>query len=119
MSIDDETEEEARDRILRRIRTEGFEVAYEASLELMRDKNTPAQAKSAAVNATYRAAGAFGHRDEEGEDGEGKASLEEIRKALAQAYALRDSPSEADKPDDEDIEDEENEDNEGGSGIFD
>lgn len=102
MSIDDETEEEVRERVLRRIRSEGLEVAYEASLELMRDKNAPAQAKSAAVNATYRAAGAYGHRDGDCEDGEEKASLEEIQKALAQAYALQANASKADKPDDKD-----------------
>lgn len=94
MSTADETPEEAFERNLRRIQTEGLDAAVNASLDLMRDKNAPAQARSAALNATYRASGLFNRRDDDGEDGAGTPSLEDIKTALEELRALKSSVGE-------------------------
>lgn len=62
---DDDDEYGAKERVLRRIRTEGLEAATDAALKLLRDDKTPAQAKSAAVNAMYRAGGLFDRREDD------------------------------------------------------
>ena len=55
-----ETTEEAMLRNLKRIKTEGLDAATDAAFTLLRDPKAPAQAKSATINAIYRAAGLFG-----------------------------------------------------------
>lgn len=62
---DDITPEEALARTQVRIKTEGLEAATDAALKLLRDPKAPAQAKSATINAIYRASGLFGRTDDE------------------------------------------------------
>lgn len=59
--------EDALARNMLRIRTEGLDAATDAAISLLRDPKAPAQAKSATVNAIYRANGLFGSsaRDED------------------------------------------------------
>jgi hypothetical protein len=54
-----ETTEDAMLRNLKRIKTEGLDAATDAAFMLLRDPKAPAQAKSATINAIYRAAGLF------------------------------------------------------------
>jgi len=67
MSDEFEEPDEALARNMRRIKTEGLDAATEAALGLLRDPKAPAQAKSATINAMYRAAGLFARPDDEGE----------------------------------------------------
>jgi hypothetical protein len=60
----DESPSEALDRNMRRIRTEGLDAATDAAITLLRDPKAPAQAKSATINAIYRASGLLGRADE-------------------------------------------------------
>jgi hypothetical protein len=61
----DSTPEETLARNLRRIKTEGLDAATNAALQLLRDPKAPAQAKSATINAMYRASGLFGRTEED------------------------------------------------------
>lgn len=70
MTTKREESEEALRRNLQRIKTEGLDAATDAALCLLRDEKAPAQAKSATINAIYRAAGLFGR------PGEGDKELE-------------------------------------------
>jgi hypothetical protein len=63
----DESPSEALDRNMRRIRTEGLDAATEAAITLLRDPKAPAQAKSATINAIFRASGLLGRADEDAE----------------------------------------------------
>jgi len=58
--------------LLRRIRTEGIEAAYEAALDVCRDKKAPAPARATASGVLFRVAGLFNPR----EAGTGKQSYE-------------------------------------------
>lgn len=44
--------------------TEGAEAAYEAALDLCRDRDAPSQARSAAANSILRAGGYFDKQDD-------------------------------------------------------
>lgn len=46
-------------RNLRRLQTEGLDAATEAAIALVRDPKAPSQAKSATINAIFRASGLF------------------------------------------------------------
>lgn len=61
----DESPSEALDRNQRRIRTEGLDAATDAAIALLRDPKAPAQAKSATINAIFRASGLLGRAEEE------------------------------------------------------
>ena len=63
----DESPSEALERNLSRIRTEGLDAATEAAITLLRDPKAPAQAKSATINAIYRASGLLGRADQDAE----------------------------------------------------
>ena len=52
-------DEERRAAIIRRARTEGLEIAYEAALRICRDPKAPAQAQSNACRTLLQIAGAF------------------------------------------------------------
>jgi len=65
-----ETAEDAMLRNLKRIKTEGLDAATDAAFMLLRDPKAPAQAKSATINAIYRAAGLFSR------DGDGDKPIE-------------------------------------------
>jgi len=59
--------------LLRRIRTEGILAAYEAALDVCRDKDAPAPARATASGVLFRVAGLFSPRDA---GGSGKQSHE-------------------------------------------
>lgn len=62
-----ERPEDAFDRNLRRIKTEGLDAATNAAITLLHDPKSPAQARSATINAVFRASGLFATPEEEGE----------------------------------------------------
>lgn len=62
---DDHDDRDAIARNIRRIRTEGVELATEAAFEILRNPNAPAQARSATINAIYRAVGLVAREEEE------------------------------------------------------
>lgn len=64
MTHHDDEPAEALARNVARIKTEGLDAATEAAISLLKDPKAPAQAKSATINAIYRAAGLF-KRDED------------------------------------------------------
>lgn len=93
MSPKYETPEEALERNLERIRTEGLDAATEAALVLLRDPNAPAQAKSATINAMFRASGLFGRSDEQTEPELHEMTPAQLEKAIKRAEAsLRPKP---------------------------
>ena len=55
----EETDEDARDALWRRIRTEGVELAYATAVNICRDPKAPAPAKATALTALFRIAGFF------------------------------------------------------------
>ncbi len=64
MTIDDEpTEGDARGALMRKIRTEGVELAYETAVGICRDPKAPAPAKATALTALFRVAGYFEKTD--------------------------------------------------------
>lgn len=69
----------------RRARTEGAEVAYETAIALCKDPTTPAQARSAALNAILRMGGYFETVED---DGSGKQP-HEMTAAELRAEILR------------------------------
>jgi hypothetical protein len=87
MSRDNETPEEAFERNLHRLQTEGLDAAVEASLDLLRDGKAPSQAKSATINAVYRASGLFNRRDDDKEPEPAKKTSEELGREIAQLEA--------------------------------
>lgn len=75
---------ERRRRLVERIQIEGAEAAFEAALDLCRDKNAPSQARSAAANALLRAAGHFERQDDSARDKEPhQMTPEELAAAIA------------------------------------
>jgi hypothetical protein len=96
----DETPEEALERNLERIRTEGLDAATEAALALLRDAKAPAQAKSATINAIFRASGLFS-RDDDGSEVEphqmtAEQLAREINRLEKEIRAARRGQSDAD-----------------------
>lgn len=87
MTNANETPEEAFERNLHRLQTEGLDAAVDASLDLLRDKKAPSQAKSATINAVYRASGLFNRRDDDKEPEPAKSTPEEIGKEIARLEA--------------------------------
>jgi hypothetical protein len=60
MTIDDEeSESDARAKLMRKIRTEGAQLAYETAVGICRDAKAPAPAKATALTAIFRVAGYF------------------------------------------------------------
>lgn len=62
---DDEEDRDALARNIRRIRSEGVELATDAAFEILRNPKSPAQARSATINAIFRVAGIVDREDEE------------------------------------------------------
>ena len=73
-----ESPSEALDRNMRRIRTEGLDAATDAAITLLRDPKAPAQAKSATINAVFRASGLLGRADEGAETEMHEMTAEEL-----------------------------------------
>lgn len=65
---------EAQRDLIRRLRTEGAEAAYQAALDVCRDRNATAQSRATASSVIFRAAGFFNTRD----DGAGKKQAHEM-----------------------------------------
>jgi len=79
-----ETPDEALRRNVRRLKTEGLDAATDAAITLLRDPNTPAQARSATINAVYRAAGLFGGAiDDEESISPHEMTAEQLQRAIA------------------------------------
>ncbi len=82
-----ETPEEALERNLHRIRTEGLDAATEAALAVLRDPKAPAQAKSATINAVYRASGLFGRSEDDSEPEPYEMTPEQLDRAVKRLEA--------------------------------
>ncbi|SFP31584.1 hypothetical protein [Tranquillimonas alkanivorans] len=67
MTRDEDTAAQALARNMHRIRTEGLDAATDAGIRLLQDPKAPAQAKSATINAMFRASGLFGKQEDEEE----------------------------------------------------
>lgn len=80
----DITPEEALTRTQVRIKTEGLEAATDAALMLLRDPKAPAQAKSATINAIYRASGLFGRTDDETQPEPHEMTPEQLQRQIRQ-----------------------------------
>lgn len=82
-SSERKAEEAAFARSMHRLKTEGLEDATEAVILLLREKNGPAQARSAAVNTVFRATGMLDvEKEGSGEfDGLTLAELERLLRA--------------------------------------
>jgi hypothetical protein len=66
MTIDEEqSESDARANLMRTIRTEGAQLAYETAVGICRDPKAPAPAKATALTAIFRVAGYFEKTDAE------------------------------------------------------
>jgi hypothetical protein len=85
----DETPEEALERNLDRIRTEGLDAATEAALALLRDPKAPAQAKSATINAIFRASGLFSRDDDGSEVEPQEMTTAQMERRMRDLEALR------------------------------
>lgn len=80
-----ETPEEALSRNQRRLRTEGLDAATEAAIQLLRDPKAPAQAKSATINAVFRASGLLGKADEDSEPEPHEMTAQQLERAAQRA----------------------------------
>lgn len=75
----------AMERNMRRLRTEGLDAATQAAIELLRDPKAPAQAKSATINAVFRASGLLGRADEETEPEIHEMTPQQLERAAKRA----------------------------------
>ena len=83
MITDDEaTEGTARGLLMRKIRTEGVELAYETAVGICRDPKAPAPAKATALTALFRVAGYFEKRDTDEEKEPHEMDAEELSASI-------------------------------------
>lgn len=75
----------AMERNMRRLRTEGLDAATQAAIELLRDPKAPAQAKSATINAVFRASGLLGRADEDTEPEIHEMTPQQLERAAKRA----------------------------------
>jgi hypothetical protein len=98
--FDDLDEEDVRDELSRKMRTEGAKVAYNTAVAICRDPKATAAAKASAVNSLFRAGGFFANHDS-GDNGKGLSELsaDEIKAMLRKAEAsLKSRQNEIKKP---------------------
>jgi hypothetical protein len=81
----DESPSEALERNLRRIRTEGLDAATEAAITLLKDPKAPAQAKSATINAIYRASGLLGRAEDDADPEPHEMTPAQLERAVERA----------------------------------
>lgn len=62
---DDLDDEDARDELTRKLRTEGATIAYRTAVAICLDPKASAAAKASAVNSLLRAGGYFANRDDD------------------------------------------------------
>jgi hypothetical protein len=79
--------------LLRRIRTEGVELAYETAINICRDPKAPAPAKATAVTTLFRVAGYFGKTDGDENKQPHEMSAEEIEARIRRLQQRRQSGS--------------------------
>jgi hypothetical protein len=77
-----ETENETRDRLLRKIRVEGAEVAIEALIGVCKDAKAPTPAKATAGTSLLRAAGYFNRSDADSSKEPHEMSAAELSAAI-------------------------------------
>lgn len=87
MTDPNETPSEALARNQRRLRTEGLDAATDAAIQLLRDPKAPAQAKSATINAVFRASGLLGRAEEDSEPDLHEMTPEQLERAARRAMA--------------------------------
>ncbi|MGB3045014.1 MAG: hypothetical protein WBB98_17715 [Xanthobacteraceae bacterium] len=92
MDFDDGTEglddEDARDGLSRKLRTEGARIAYDTAVSICRDPKATSAAKASAVNSLFRAGGFFSNYDlGSGEKDLSEMSPEEVNEALRKTQA--------------------------------
>ena len=88
--FDDEgpDEEDARDGLSRKLRTEGARIAYDTAVSICRDPKATSAAKASAVNSLFRAGGFFSNQDLGSDEKElSEMSPEEINDALRKTQA--------------------------------
>lgn len=98
-----ETPREALDRNLQRIKTEGLDAATDAAVALLRDGKAPAQAKSALVNAMFRAAGLFTRIEDDDDVPIEEMTPAQVSRALRDLEGLRADIERAESSGDDDI----------------
>jgi hypothetical protein len=81
------------DRNMRRIRTEGLDAATDAAITLLRDPKAPAQAKSATINAVFRASGLLGRADEDAETEMHEMTPEQLDREVKRLTAHLNKPA--------------------------
>lgn len=97
---DDHDDRDAIARNIRRIRTEGVELATEAAFEILRNPNAPAQARSATINAIYRVAGLVAREEEEPRSPIESMTREEIAERIESLEKLKELSAEHASDDD-------------------
>lgn len=81
-------EQDAREALTRKVRTEGAIIAYRTAVAICLDPKAASAAKASAVNSLLRAGGFFESRDDDdGEKDPSEMSPEEINAALRKARA--------------------------------
>lgn len=85
MTDKQESPSAAMERNMRRLRTEGLDAATQAAIELLRDPKAPAQAKSATINAVFRASGLLGRADEDTEPEIHEMTPQQLERAAKRA----------------------------------
>lgn len=88
----DENANEALERNLRRIRTEGLDAATDAAIRLLKDPKAPGQAKSAVVNAIFKASGLLGRADEGAETEMHEMTPEQLDREVKRLTARLNKP---------------------------
>jgi hypothetical protein len=82
MTADDDSPDDARGPLMRRIRTEGVELAYETAVSICRDPKAPAPAKATALTALFRVAGLFEKTDSDDDKEPHEMTAEELDVAI-------------------------------------
>lgn len=109
-----ETSAEARERQMRRIKTEGVDVAIDALIAVCRDAKAAAPAKSSAGTALIRAAGFFDRRDPEEDLQPHEMTGEQLQRAIARLRLDSDAIARGEASEDEGGEEEPD----GEAGVF-
>lgn len=92
-----ETPDQALRRNVKRLKVEGLDAATDAAISLLRDPKATGAAKSATINAVFRAAGLFGKSADEDENLQPhEMTGEQLQRALARAMQQTDPADESD-----------------------
>jgi hypothetical protein len=84
---------EAERDLIRRLRTEGAEAAYQAALSVCSDPKATSQARATAANVLFRAAGYFNTRDDGGNRKQPhEMTAEEVQEAIRRLSSPKKGP---------------------------